>query len=299
MNHILIHKAYGYHSMRKVICAMKNDCSILTKIKDSWYSLDNNGIMEQVIISGMLQNPENNIINWGNHIFDNDAYFKINKPSAVALCSNKKESRRKLQENNVAVPETVFNIENVKLEHGVWIARPSHHSKGNNFYELDTPRDIYNLGLIPDGNIDDMYFSLVFNKLNEYRVHCAHGKVLCINEKPLIEGEIRANQAITEEKWKYVKWDDYNKDICVQSLNAMSICGLDVGAVDIMYNKHTDKCAICEINTAPTLADSPYLIGKYASYFDWLIRHDFTVHWDYKRFNDAKSYAWKNFQLSN
>lgn len=292
MNYILISWYYGHPSIQRVISLMENDCGILAKKEDGWYLMKNkrNQVWKKIhSIYSYIGDEDNNIINWGNYIFAEDRYFKINKPSAIRFCSNKALSRKILQDNHIAVPKTWYTLQEAQIP---FIARPEFHHKGKQFYIVDTE--------IKKKYFDykyGMYYSAIFPKTHEYRIHCAHGKVLLINEKPLIKGDIRANQAITREAWKYIKWSEYNSDICRESLKACKVLSLDCGAVDIMYNANNNTCAICEINTAPTLCDSEYNSKRHAMYFDWLINNNFPEHYDFMKWKNNISFSFKNNQL--
>lgn len=231
-------------------------------------------------LSDILSDKSNNIINWGNHIFNNDSLFKLNSSKAIALASNKRLSRRILQEAGVAVPHTYFEIDWYEAPQWKYpiIARPAFHHAGKHFFVLNFFGDL--IKIAHENTLNDFgnwYLSEVFPKTHEYRVHVAHGKILMISDKPLLEGEIRGNQAVTEESWRALKWSEFNPKICQESIKAVEELGLDYGAVDIMYNAHDDSVAICEVNTSPSIA-TDYSSGKYAKYFDWCIRHSFPPH---------------------
>lgn len=279
MNYILLHWSYGRESMKMVADRMTEPCHLLAKKNSGdWmeYSPEHGGWSYPESIMKILHNPENRVINWGNHIFNADSYFAINIPSAIALASDKSRSRRFLQEAGVKVPKTWFPNEDFNGTLPI-IARPSSHHGGKDFYVLKTPNDYNDLASKYNWNLFGWYFSEIFEKTTEFRVHCAHGKVLIVNEKPLVEGELRANQAVNHESWRALKWSEFHPGICQEALKAVEVLGLDYGAVDIMYNAENNTWAICEVNTSPSV-NTEYASGKYAAYFSWLIRHDFPEH---------------------
>lgn len=280
MNYIVIHWNYGRESMQAVVQKMEQPCEILAKKNNgAWFVYCNTGngwywLPTQRIHEYLSGN--NNIINWGNRILRNSD-CKVNFPSAIENASDKRLSRILLQSAGVKVPTTVTwqNPEKLQPKFPL-IIRPSHHHAGKKFYIAHTPREAANLVLrFPE--LADGYFSEIFPKTHEYRVHCAHGKILMISEKPLQEGEIRANHSVIEESWRALRWSEYNEKICKESLKAVEVLGLDYGAVDIMYNSKDDSVAVCEINTSPSVS-TEYTSGKYAAYFDWLIRNNFPEH---------------------
>jgi glutathione synthase/RimK-type ligase-like ATP-grasp enzyme len=279
MNYILLHWNYGRISMKMVVERMEQECNLIArKNNGEWWHYSPES-KQWTIISvpiGELISRKNNIINWGNHMYRNDGYFRLNKPSSIFLASNKAESRIYLQNHHIAVPKTEIldNYVLLPVMNYPVIGRPPYHHAGKNFHVVENESAFTQFIKTIDLG---WYFSEIFEKTHEFRVHCAHGKILQVSDKPLVEGEIRANQAVTEESWKALKWSEFNPKICEESLKAVEVLGLDYGAVDIMWNSKDNSVAICEVNTSPCIT-TEYSSGKYAAYFDWLIRHDFPAH---------------------
>ena len=285
MNYIVLHWAYGHGSVPAIINKMTQECVALAKKGDVWRAYDEiDGEKQWEIanpkhVMNALRDPDNRIINWGNHIFSDDSLFDLNRPSAIALASNKRESRRVLQNAGVSVPRTHFlNNVYVKDTEGInfpVIGRPSSHHAGREFH-------IFNSGLelaayLHGRDLSQWYISEVFPKTHEYRLHVAHGKVLAMYEKPLVPGEIRGNFSVNHESWRVLRWSEYSATMSLQAIRAVEELGLDYGAVDLMYSADTNAVAIAEVNTSPQTTWE-YLSGKYAAYFDWVIRHDFPDH---------------------
>lgn len=269
--------------MEMVLDSMREPCYILARKKyGDWleYSYERK---EWVNITGSLDELLDNvsgIINWGNYILS-DEHITVNFSSSVSIASNKARSRRILQERGIAVPRSYFwdNLADcVEVNYPI-IVRPSHHLGGKNFHVFKEPKALQ--AFLWGKQMGTWYASEIFPKTHEFRVHCAHGRILMISSKPLVEGEIRANHSITEEAWPAVPRKEWNSKVCEESLKAIESLSLDYGAVDIMYNSENDSVAICEINTAPSIC-TPYSSGKYAMYFDWLIRNDFPEHYPIK-----------------
>jgi glutathione synthase/RimK-type ligase-like ATP-grasp enzyme len=273
MNYIIIHK-FGIPSIKAIMNLMDVDCTLLKG-------------REQ--INRTRFNSGDKIIRWATQLQFNTNHAKIfNLSKGIVNASNKAKARQIFQENNVSCPITWFD--DYTIQYPV-IARPSHHRKGEQFFIIENQRqmNIY-------GNID-FYYSQIIDKTNEYRVHVGHGKVLLIHEKPLLEGEIRANQHITGLSWGNVlRWEDYRKNLCKLACDAVKVLGLDMGAVDIIKDRENNYYVL-EVNTAPTLNDSPYSCQRYAKYFDWIFKNDNPQWWDYTQWEAGKSFAWKNNQL--
>jgi hypothetical protein len=215
-----------------------------------------------------------------------------NKFAAMKLNGQKGVCRAKLATDGVPVPKVVTSHTTCTFP---VIARPQQHHKGQNFYILYEEYDLMKfMGLHPD-----YYYAEKFEKNREIRVHCAHGKVLFVKEKPLADGVTQANQAVTHESWRTMKWSEFENDALHKALraalDAVRAIGLDFGGVDVMVNDENGEVAVCEVNTAPTL-DGEYSAGKYASYAKWLSDGE-REHWNYQDMQKAKSLFWKKAQL--
>lgn len=223
-----------------------------------------------------------------------------NKASAISTASNKKKTRQILKEAGVSIP-TLVTPKNFKESYLPIIARPSHHSKCKNLRVLKTKEEF--LEHYKKNEEKGWYYSEFINKQHEFRVHCAHGKVLSISEKPKPKNHTDKNiifgwgYAVVEEEWRVLHWGEYKYKMCVEALKTVDALELDFGAVDIMVKD--GKYYVLEVNTAGALSTSPYLRKRYAMYFKWLFSSNKKLDkWDYKKFSAGKSLAWKNKQLS-
>jgi len=284
MNYILYHYEFsGNKYTQMVVNAMKESCNLVAKRKEGWFEYTQQEKTWKPLKSIMkILEGDNRIINWGNHIFKDDGYFDLNKPSAISRTSHKTNARKILQNAGIKVPRTYFWDESNQLVEGIdvefpLIARPPKHEKGKNFFALYNIEDLEKLYCKNSGNIQDWYFSEIFEKTDEYRVHVAHGKVLLVNEKSFVHGNLMQTVAVNDGDWYVLGWQKFNKDLCRESIKAAEVLGLDYAAVDIMYNSKNKTFAICELNTDQDVG-TPYVSGKYASYFDWCIRHNFPKH---------------------
>lgn len=241
------------------------------------------------------------VVRWGNHIpislFNCVVY---NKADAVAKASNKRMTREILSKKNISVPKLVtpLNFEEGDLP---IIGRPSHHSKCKNLIKFTT-KDAF-VTHYENNEHKGWYYSKFINKQRELRIHCAHGKVLSISEKPMPKDQTPDNiiigwgYSVVEEEWRVLHWSEYRARWCKLALDAVAALGLDFGAVDIIIKDNI--IYVLEVNTAGALSESPYLQKRYSMYFKWLFesssRRD---HWEYNKFENGKSFAWKNKQLS-
>lgn len=234
-------------------------------------------------------------IRWGNRIeADTDKSSIIyNKSEGIANATNKKLSRQLFIKNKVRTPQLVTPTD-VKSTQFPIIARPSTHAKGKNFVTLKNVDDFtkhYNAN-----EKNGWYYSEFINKEREFRVHCAHGKVLGVMEKARGSDNIAWNRAVTGEAFTRIAQKDYIFSICFQALKAVKTLGLDFAGVDVLLLGK--EGFVLEVNTSPTLNSSDFISDQYAKYFDWLNASDKRRdHWDFTKFENAQSFAWKQFQL--
>lgn len=242
------------------------------------------------------------VIRWGTRevLPTNKHTIVYNTAKGLANATNKKLSRELFIEKGVNCPVLV-TPDNFQEDYLPVIGRPFTHSKGRNFQILRTKDEFvshYN------ANHTGWYYSNFIDKDSEFRIHCAHGKVLAVMEKPRpLTENIAWNRAQNDtDPFTYVAWNEADerglKPVLVEALKATDAVGLDFGGVDVMLK---DGVAyILEVNTAPTLNSSPYVAKRWGMYFDWLFRENTRrPHWDSAILNKkyAKSLIWKNGQL--
>lgn len=234
----------------------------------------------------------NKIVRWGNSIplnLENSIVY--NTATANALASNKYKSRRLMLKEGISCPVLISNVSNTFPV----IARPHKHTKGQDFIILNNQEELTN-----HYDINNWYYSEFIDKTQEFRVHCTHGKVLRLLEKPNPNnGNVMWNFDANEDmSFKIIKWSDAKpyKNVITEALKAMDVVGLDFGAVDVILKD--GKAYVLEINTSPNLAGSENTCKRWARYFNWLFRTDEKrEHFNYKEYTDVKSYFFKNFQL--
>lgn len=297
MNVILI-GVNGKDSMKAVLSKMTQPCVLLRR-SASGLILKYDRATDKF---RFLREPlyYNTLFKWGNYIREDD-YIQADNPTkkinsvGVDIASNKKLCRMTLQEQGLSVPHTV-DFEGLPDLQYPYIARPNKHHAGQNFNVINNRKEEIRFFNSINRDYSNWYFQSIINKIAEYRVHVAHGKVLAVNQKSLSSDDIRANQTVTEASWGNVTpWSEYNKDMCLLACSAVKAIGLDMGAVDVMFDG--ERYYIAEINTAPSITDE-YISTRYAKYFDWVIQNPAAEHWDFTQYNLGKSFAWKNNQLN-
>ncbi len=302
MNKLILCARDGRPSMKNVYSKMSGGNLLVRRQVSSgtYYRLYSENRVDRL---SKVKSPSfreiNTVIRWGTQeeISKREGSIVYNKAAALALVSNKYKSRLAMAEAGVNVPLNVTSTTHDDLISYPIIARPFRHSKGKNFVTLKNRAAF--LAHYRD-NSRSWYYSNFIDKVKEYRVHCAHGKILNFLEKPNPGGnQIAWNRAQGNDAFESIKWADYNFNVCVQALKACKALGADFLGIDVVVDRQ-GKAWVLEGNSSPTLNSSEYSSQRYAKYFQWLFnRNERREHWDFTQFKDAQSFAWKNFQLED
>ena len=185
----------------------------------------------------------------------------INHKSAISFASNKAKCRKYFDEKGLPVPRVFDNVYGSMGITYPCVGRIARHSCGRGFWYCENRGDY--LRAIDEGA---QYFSPFYDKTEEYRIHIAGGKVLFVQKK--VGGD--TSQPIWNHEngfeFEVQRRRNWNEDMNLEALRAMSLIDLDFGAVDVMASPDEEKpFVICEINTAP--ACYAYGAVKYAQYF--------------------------------
>jgi hypothetical protein len=210
----------------------------------------------------------------------------INHPTAVAIASNKKKFFEGVASYNdslyeeadhdddyvdedmlVNIPDVSSNIERARR----WIALnyivvERHKLTGNSGEGIRLVEATEDLQECP------LYVKYIPKK-QEYRVHVANGQVVDLQRKAR-----RRDVADEDINWRIRNHDNgfifQRNDLVVpeqvsqQAINACTACGLDFGAVDIVFNEKQSRAYVLEINTAPGLTGST-LEGYVERFKNW------------------------------
>ncbi len=113
-------------------------------------------------------------------------------------------------------------------------------------------------------------YTKYIKKAAEYRVHVAFGKVIDVQQKRKrtdYEGEVNSQIRSHQNGWVYCRENVTEPtELRTQAVLAVETLGLDFGAVDIIYNRHHNKCYVLEVNTAPGLEGTT--LEKYTDVFE-------------------------------
>jgi hypothetical protein len=217
------------------------------------------------------------IINYGRSqwpVWWRDDLTIVNSPDAVAICCNKLKCLKALNKALVPTLDWTDNqgIANDWVRDGKRVfARTILNGKKGKGIVILSPGAPY---------VGAPLYTKEYAKKHEFRVFVGGGKVLDIVQKKKMSDEKLARMGIKRvdmDSRNYKKgWVFAHKDmnlgpkgainagkICVDALAA---CGLDYGAVDLLYKKHDDM-VVCEINSAPEMRRSNTTWNAMKAYF--------------------------------
>lgn len=199
------------------------------------------------------------ILNWGSSMLSDEALKSqiINKPEAVAIAANKLTFFNHVKDQ-VSIPEYTTDQE-VAQE---WL------NDGKTVFGRTTLTGHSGQGIIefqPNTVIsqywsDSKYkiFVKYIPKKEEYRVHVMGGEVIDIQRKAV---KFNVNKNAVNFKIRthaggfvFVRNEVApHQKVLDESVKAVAACGLDFGAVDVIWNDYYEKAYVLEVNTAPGL----------------------------------------------
>lgn len=209
------------------------------------------------------------VINWGCSdvpVVVNKAETILNRPDCVRLASNKLHFFKCAStDDRINLPPFTESKEEA-LEWGrTIVARQKltgHSGEGIVLCEPD------------EELVEAPLYVKYIPKKEEYRVHVFNGKVVDVQRKAR-RNDVHKNDV----NWRvrnhgngfiFARNEERAKpaDLERQAILAVEVCGLDFGAVDLIYNEHLDTVYVLEINTAPglegqTLTNYTNLIKEY------------------------------------
>lgn len=231
------------------------------------------------------------VIRWG-------SYFSMAKiPGTITYntrvstrrADNKRLSRNFLLDNGVSAPRVVAP-DSTNISYPI-IARPWHHSWGYNFIVLHNAEDFlqhYNIHE-PRG----WYYSEYIDKVQEFRVHIGHGKILSVLERFKGRDPYSWNSAQSRTPLSLLTPDQWNLSVIQESLKAHKTLKMDFAGIDAIVDK-AGQVYILEINTRPSVMNTLHTQKQYARYFDWLaVSSRRKSHFDIESNNPA-DYGWKD-----
>lgn len=116
---------------------------------------------------------------------------------------------------------------------------------------------LYDPSVLEDFDAEYPLYTKYIKKAGEYRVHVAFGKVIDVQQKRKrtdFDGTVNTQIRSHQNGWVYCRENIVEPtELRTQAILAVETLGLDFGAVDIIYNRHHNKCYVLEVNTAPGL----------------------------------------------
>lgn len=189
------------------------------------------------------------VINWGNSTENlpdhcRDIVNWINPPECVDVTIDKAICFEQLKEAGVPTPEFFFDANSaadhlIKGGHGVVIRDTVHGMQGNG---ISYAYDVLSLKRAP-------LYTGFFKHEAEVRVHVVNGKVVELHDKTGagFKGTHTGNAYNLDKEARTML-----SSIAQQAIKAV---GLDMGAVDLLWNDEFDDAVVLEINTAPTMVN--------------------------------------------
>ena len=196
------------------------------------------------------------VVNWGaSQLPDNlGAATILNRPSAVALSSNKLTALTTLRDAGVSCLTFTTDVAQVRqwLQEGhVVFARTmlSSHS-GRGIVQLEGAD-----AAIPNAPL----YTLYKKKKHEYRAHVLPDGSVVVRQKRRKSDVENVDWRVRNLAGGFVFTHEISfmpPDLQELAREAVRVLGLDFGALDILYNEQDKRCYVIECNSAPGLGGS-------------------------------------------
>ena len=206
------------------------------------------------------------VVNWGSRAVPksytmDDNVTVLNKVTAVTTASNKLAFLQRMQDNGVRVPEFTCSVEQALewVNSGLLVlGRKKHGTCGQDI--------VFSSESISDF-VQSELWTVYKKKKSEYRIHVFDGEVIDMQRKAVRKMDDDGNLINTQtidfrirnlaNGFVFVKKDvDPPADVILQAKEAVEYCGLNFGAVDVIWNQAEQKAYVLEVNTAPGLEGS-------------------------------------------
>jgi glutathione synthase/RimK-type ligase-like ATP-grasp enzyme len=188
------------------------------------------------------------IINWGDTQQILADCKIVNYPGCVAKAVDKLQAYQIMAMNNVPCPDfTAYrSVANEWLEQGATVVCRSL-TRGSGGRGVT----IHSEGALPRAPL----YTLYVKKRDEYRVFVVNGRVIRITQKrrrrSVENSTVDYRVRNAGNGWVYCQEDcDPPESVGQAGAMAVSVLGLDFGAVDIGYNAHYNEPCVYEVNTA-------------------------------------------------
>lgn len=213
-------------------------------------------------------NPNKTVINWGASALPANITGSpvINRPEQVAIASDKLRFFTAMPgERGPRIPEFTTDTQTALgwIEAGETVC----------IRRILRGSGAAGLVIVSRANLEDFVQAPLYTKYvqkrDEYRVHIVRGRVIDTQRKALRNDIDRdeANWQIRNLENGFVfarnEGREVPADVITQAQLAMDSCGLDFGAVDVLYRERDQSAWILEVNTAPGLMNTT--LANYAA----------------------------------
>lgn len=226
--------------------------------------------------SSFVGNATRTIINWGSGTgfpFPLNGAKVLNQPEAVAVASHKRRFFQLCDEiGRINIPRYTVNQseaeEWINTGSVVFLRTVLQGSSGVGIVELNNVTDLKEKS---KGVANPLYVEYI-KKKHEFRIHFMNKRIISVQQK-----KKRKDVDLESINWRVRSWDNgfifARNDIKVpqpvkdQALLVADLCGLDFGAIDIIWNERRKEAFVLEVNTAPglcgtTVYDYAYSFAK-------------------------------------
>lgn len=148
------------------------------------------------------------------------------------------------------------------------VVRPRVHAQGRHVYLC---RDLDEMATAVRRCGPGFYISKFIDKVAEYRVMFAQGRVVWVAKKTPGNPQDVAWNVARGGRFDNVRWDEWPLKAVRISREAFLLSGLNFGAVDVMVDA-AGEAYVLEINSAPSQT-SPYRQKCTAKAFDYIVRN--------------------------
>lgn len=198
--------------------------------------------------------PGKVVINWGDSQLPKNlqASEVLNSPHVLGAMINKLKFFELMADTDVRIPEfTTDRYEALNWIEAGGIVVERHKLSGHSAEGL---RIVEKLLDIKDAPLYTRYVP----KKDEFRVHFFKGEIIDTQQKKKrldFEGEANFKVRNHANGFIYARNEiEVPEDVLVQARRTIAACGLDFGAIDIIYNQKNREAYVLEVNTAPGLA---------------------------------------------
>lgn len=236
-------------------------------------------IKRELLLADFDSNPEpwkeRTVINWGATMCSFSNSRIINHPSKVQVCSNKYKAFEALRDGGVRTPIFTEDFAEAMewIKNGIVVmGRELKGSGGSGIRFSDEELEAV---------ADSAFWVQYKKKKEEYRVHVIGDNVVLVQQKCLRTTDPETGEKIDTSNvdfrvrnlrngFIFKRYDiDPPQDVLDQARKAITVVGLDFGAVDVIWNSYEKKAYVLEINTAPGLEGTS--VQDYKAGFDKLL----------------------------